>query len=180
MRIITGKKKGLKLISPKGDYTRPTESRIKESLFNILGNVTDSIVCDLFAGSGAIGLEFLSRGAKLVYFVENDINALTALKSNLKKANLPNYKVIEKDYVIALNEIDRNGNFFDFIYVDPPYDSINIYDNSLKLISELEVFRESLIIVESDVNTEIKNLQLFNIIDKRKYRSTILYFLRRQ
>lgn len=179
MRIITGSRRGLKLIGPKGDHTRPTESRIKESLFNILGNVVDSTVCDLFSGSGAIGLEFLSRGAKLVYFVENDTNALVALKSNLNKAKLPNYKIIGKDYIIAMNEIAKTEIPFNFIYIDPPYDAINIYETSLKIINQLDIFQKSLIIVESDINTEINNIQLFDVIDKRKYRNTILYFLRR-
>lgn len=180
MRVITGKRKGLRLRSPEGDNTRPTESRIKESLFNILGNVSDSVVCDLFAGSGGIGIEFLSRDAKEVYFVENNDLALKVLKNNLDKVNLTNYKIIPKDYKKAIKSLSEKNIRFDYVYIDPPYDRKDIYNKSLELLSEISVFENSLIIVESDKDTNIENLKYYEIIDERKYRSTILYFLRRK
>lgn len=179
MRIITGKRRGLKLLSPKGQNTRPTESRIKESLFNILGNVSGSTACDLFAGSGAIGLEFLSRDAKEVYFIENNKEALDVLKKNIKKANLSGFQIIENDYKFAIEKMVNLGKKFDYVYIDPPYDKKSIYNDVLKIIYNTQIFEDSLIIVESDKDVKIDNIRLFNILDERNYRNTKLYFLRR-
>lgn len=180
MRIITGKRKGMRLASPKGNKTRPTESRIKESLFNILTNVSGSIVCDIFAGSGAIGLEFLSRDADLVYFIENNRDVLPVLKSNINKTKLANYILLEKDYKDALKDISNSNHCFDYVFVDPPYAFVDFYNNTLELINHYDNFNDSLIIVEAYCGLTLEKINLYNIIDKRKYRNTVLYFLRRR
>ena len=180
MRIITGKRKGSKLVGPLGENTRPTESRIKESIFNILGNVNDSYVLDLFSGSGSIGLEFLSRGSKEVYLVDNNKNAIKAINTNVKKLNLSGAHVIQSSYLDALSDISKKNVEFDFIYVDPPYDAVDIYDKTLEYLNKYDNFFNSLIIVETKKDININNLKLFNIIDMRQYRDTIVYFLRRQ
>lgn len=179
MRIISGKRKGLKLFSPSGKNTRPTEDRIKESLFNILGNVSDSIVLDLFSGTGNIGLEFLSRGAKEVYLVENNKLSLDTIKKNIDKINLPGIKLLSLDYLNALTKLKKDNIKFDYVYIDPPYEKINLYEKSLKFILEEDIFVDSLIILETKDGLIIDNINNFNIIDERKYRDTILYFLRR-
>lgn len=97
MRVISGNKRGLKLQTPIGDGTRPTEDRVKENIFNILGQMFyDSKVIDLFSGTGQIGIEFLSRGAEKVIFVEREKNVLKVLKENLAKASYK-AKILEKD-----------------------------------------------------------------------------------
>lgn len=180
MRIITGKRKGLKLNAPKGTDTRPTESRIKESLFNILGNVSNSNVLDLFSGSGSIGLEFLSRGADKVVFVDNSKKSIECIKKNLKKAKLPGGKVLFSNYKKAIDNLENKDINFDYVYIDPPYNKKEIYEDALHIISKSPLFVNSLIIVESTKDMDLENISLFKIIDQRQYRSTILYFLRRK
>lgn len=181
MRIISGQRRGLKLKSPKGDHTRPTESRVKESIFNILANVSGSKVLDLFAGSGSIGLEFLSRDADLCYFVESDKLALKSLEDNLSKANLGKYKIFPYDSIKALKYISKGEIIFNYIYIDPPYDRVSLYDKSLEIIHKNhQAFGKALIIVEADKSVKIDKLPLFSIKDKRNYRDTVIYFLRRK
>lgn len=178
MRIITGKRRGLKLNSNKSFDTRPTEDRIKESLFNILGNVSDSTVLDLFSGTGNIGLEFLSRGAKEVYLVDNNKEAINVIKKNVEKVNLPGAVVLRADYYQALKDLANIS--FDYIYIDPPYEALDIYENALKTISKNKSFKDSLVIVEASKDLQIKNLNLFKILDQRTYRSTVIYFLKEE
>lgn len=178
MRIITGKRKGLKLNSNKNFETRPTEDRIKESLFNILGNVSDSLVLDLFSGTGNIALEFLSRGAKKVYLVDNNKDAINVIIKNVEKVNLPGCKVIKSDYIKALE--DLKDIKFNYIYIDPPYQEKDIYESTLANIAKNNTFKESLVIVEADKNMQLENLSLFKILDQRTYRSTVIYFLKEE
>ncbi|WP_054252072.1 16S rRNA (guanine(966)-N(2))-methyltransferase RsmD [Neofamilia massiliensis] len=178
MRIITGKRKGLKLNSNKNFDTRPTEDRIKESVFNILGNVSESLVLDLFAGTGNIGLEFLSRGAKEVYLVDNNKDAINVINKNVEKINLPGCKIIKSDYIQALRDLSNIK--FNYIYIDPPYQEKNIYEASLKNIASNKNFKKALVIVETDKNMKLDNLSLFKILDQRTYRSTVIYFLKEE
>lgn len=178
MRIITGKRKGLKLNSNKNFETRPTEDRIKESVFNILGNVSDSLVLDLFSGTGNIALEFLSRGAKEVYLVDNNKDAINVIRKNVEKVNLPGCKVIKSDYLKALE--DLKDIKFNYIYIDPPYQEKDIYESTLANIAKNNTFKESLVLVEADKNMQLENLSLFKILDQRTYRSTVIYFLKEE
>lgn len=178
MRIITGKRKGLKLNSNKNFDTRPTEDRIKESVFNILGNVSDSIVLDLFAGTGNIALEFLSRGAKEVYLVDNNKEAINIIRKNVEKVNLPGCKIIKSDFIQASRDLSNIE--FNYIYLDPPYQEKDIYEASLKNIASNKNFKKALVIVEADKNMKLDNLSLFKILDQRTYRSTVIYFLKEE
>ena len=181
MRIITGIRKGMNLETVDGINTRPTESRIKESLFNILGDVSDSRVLDLFAGSGAIGLEFLSRGANIVSFIENNPDSLKALKKNIDKFKTENAIVINKDYKAALTELSEKSILFDYIYVDPPYDKLEYYEYALEFIFKNNLLEDKgLLIIEAKEGIIINNLSYYDNIDTRTYRSTIIYFLRRK
>ena len=123
MRVITGLARGHKLMTPEGVNTRPTTDRIKETLFNILAPyVMDSDFLDLFSGSGAIGIEALSRGARKAVFVEKDPKALAALKWNLSHTKLEQKAEVRSGNVHrVLEELGRDGAQFDLIYLDPPY-----------------------------------------------------------
>lgn len=122
MRIISGKYRGIVLDSPKNNAVRPTTDRIKETIFNIIQwDVNDARVLDLFAGSGALGIEALSRGAKEVIFVDNNANSLRLVNSNLAKIK-ENCSVFRNDYLDALRKVDGK---FDLIFVDAPYMSGN-------------------------------------------------------
>ena len=179
MRIISGKARGTKLYTLDGTATRPTLDRVKESLFNIIQNdIEDSTVLDLFSGSGAIGLEFLSRGAKRAVLCDNSKDAIKIIKQNVQKTHFEEIAEIYNMEFTKLVERLQNQKF-DIIYIDPPYatDFIKI---SLEKIIEYKLVNENTkIIVETDDETRILN-QIekmdVEITDKRKYgRATIIF-----
>ncbi|MCO4760135.1 MAG: 16S rRNA (guanine(966)-N(2))-methyltransferase RsmD [Myxococcales bacterium] len=128
MRVIAGTRKGLRLQVPTGRNVRPTPDRVREALMSILGGFFDGErVLDLCAGSGAVGIELLSRGCGSAVFVEKDGKALTCLRGNLAKARLPQsdeakVEVLASNALRALASLERRGVQFDYIYFDPPYD----------------------------------------------------------
>ena len=121
MRIVAGSRKGHTIHAPRGRDTRPTSDRVRENAFNLIGPVDNARVFDLFAGSGAMGLEALSRGADRVVFVENDREAVRAIERNLDRLRLTGATVLEEDAVRALAEEARRGRHYDLVLVDPPY-----------------------------------------------------------
>ena len=179
MRIISGKARGTKLYTLDGTATRPTLDRVKESLFNIIQNdIEDSTVLDLFSGSGAIGLEFLSRGAKRAVLCDSSKDAIKIIKQNVQKTHFEEKVEVYNMEFTKLVERLQNQKF-NIIYIDPPYatDFIKI---SLEKIIEYELVNENTkIIVETDDETRILN-QIekmdVEITDKRKYgRATIIF-----
>ena len=179
MRIISGKARGTKLYTLEGTNTRPTLDRVKESIFNIIQNdIEDSTVLDLFSGSGAIGLEFLSRGAKRAVLCDSSKDAIKIIKQNVQKTHFEEKVEVYNMEFTKLVERLQNQKF-DIIYIDPPYatDFIKI---SLEKIIEYELVNENTkIIVETDDETRILN-QIekmdVEITDKRKYgRATIIF-----
>lgn len=123
MRIISGMYRNRQLISPKGDTTRPTSEKLRGSLFNICQNyIEDALFLDLFAGSGAMGLEALSRGAKSVTFVESDRDAIRCIKQNVASLDADKHASIIRGNVFdVLQQLQKQGKKYDIIYADPPY-----------------------------------------------------------
>ena len=121
MRIISGKARGTKLYTLEGTNTRPTLDRVKESIFNIIqGNIENATVLDLFAGSGAIGLEMLSRGAKKAVLCDNSKEAVGIIKKNIEKTHSQEKaEIYNSDFETCLEKIKNQK--FDIIYLDPPY-----------------------------------------------------------
>lgn len=165
MRIISGKYKGKKIYGFDIEGTRPTMDRVKESLFGIIqNNLKDSICLDLFAGSGSLGIEALSNGASICYFVDKNKQILNILKNNLK--GIENSILIEKEYLMALEELKNKK--FDVIFLDPPYKD-NLITPSIKKIIELNMLNKDGIIVCEYENEDIKcDLKL---IKDKKYGS---------
>ena len=132
MRIISGKARGTKLYTLEGLNTRPTLDRVKESLFNIIQNyLNNAIVLDLFSGSGALGIESISRGAKKAILCDNNYNAITIIMKNIEKCHIENdTEIIYKDYKKCLNSLNEK---VDIIFIDPPYKK-NIAVESVKII----------------------------------------------
>ncbi|OON92454.1 MAG: hypothetical protein ATN34_01675 [Epulopiscium sp. Nele67-Bin002] len=121
MRVISGKCRGTKLIAPDGTTTRPTADRVKETIFNIINfDLPRCRFLDLFSGSGAIGIEALSRGAECAVFVEADEKALAVIKKNLEKTRLAQFATVYKSRVEEILREDIIGTF-DIIFIDPPY-----------------------------------------------------------
>jgi 16S rRNA (guanine966-N2)-methyltransferase len=119
VRIISGEHRGARIFAPKGDGTRPTSDRVREAAFNLIGPVEGTSVLDLFAGSGAMGLEALSRGAASAVFVESDRDACRAIDRNVVKLRLGGATVLQRDVFQVLATETRP---YDLILVDPPYD----------------------------------------------------------
>ncbi len=133
MRIIAGSRKGARIFAPKGSETRPTGDRVREAAFNLIGpgRVEDASVLDLFAGSGAMGLEALSRGAAHATFVESDREACRAINRNLDKLDLEGATVLCQDALTALRADVRSGTRYDLVLVDPPYRRFSSLQNAL-------------------------------------------------
>lgn len=183
MRVISGTRKGHKLKSPKGLNTRPTQDRIKESLFNILGNIGEgSLVLDLFSGSGSIGIEFLSRGSKKCYFIDNSSNSIKIIRENLNITRFNNKsKIYKKDVFRAIQFLSSEGLRFDYIFMDPPYKR-GLVSSVLEFIDENDILKSGgLIIIEHENELELADF-IFNLdkVDKRKYGSkTISFYIRK-
>lgn len=123
MQIITGKYRGRKLLSLETEKTRPTLARVKESLFSMVDEyISDKVVLDLFAGSGALGIEALSRNAKKVYFIDSNPDAKKIIETNLRNVK-EDFSVEISDYVLALDKYAKTGVKFDIVFLDPPYKS---------------------------------------------------------
>ena len=179
MRIISGKAKGTKLYTLEGTNTRPTLDRVKESIFNIIQNdIEDAEILDLFAGSGAIGLEFLSRGAQKVVLCDNSKDAMAVIKRNIEKTHMDKkVQTVNADFNTCLEKVKNQK--FDIIYIDPPYETSYISEALRKIVEYGMTQKENTIIIETDdeirILKEIENIKI-KIVDKRKYgRATIIF-----
>lgn len=172
MRVISGTNKGQRLLAPKGKKTRPTEDRIKESIFNILMPIKeDSIILDVFSGSGQIGIEFLSRGAEKVIFVDYSKESIAIINENLERTRLKNKGlVIKSDYSKALEHCMENEIFFDYIYMDPPLSEIILFKKALEQIHTNSLLKvDGVLIIEHQKDIEFDDMYNFSLIDNRKY-----------
>ena len=157
MRIISGKYKGKKLNGFNIEGTRPTMDRVKESLFGMIQTyIHGSIVLDLFAGSGALGLEAVSNGAKECYLIDNNIEAIKTIKENSQNFE-ETLNIIHIDYKKFLKTTDKK---FDIIFLDPPYKE-NQLDKSLRIIEERDLLNENgIVICEYEIGEPHTNLEL--------------------
>lgn len=174
MRIISGKYRGLKLYEFEGGEVRPTADRVKESLFDILyGKISGAHVLDLFAGSGNLGIECLSRGADFVTFNDVSAKSCALLKKNLSKIEDKNYCVYNLDFSLCLARAGKS----DIIFIDPPYKSEDGI-SALEIIADKKLLKEDGIAVyerDRSFSGEIAGLTAF---DERKYGRTYLTFFK--
>lgn len=178
MRIISGSARGLKLNTPLNNDIRPTTDRVKESMFNIISSqVYDSIVLDLFSGSGALGIESISRGAKEAYFCDKSKESIRVLKSNIEKTRFNEKShIMNQDYKSALKKLSSKKLTFDLIFVDPPYYE-GLFEDVLKLIDENGVLDEDgIIVVEHDADIKMEDVGKLHIYKEKKYGITMLTF----
>lgn len=188
MRIIAGKFKAKRINSPKTELTRPTLDRVKEALFSIINNyIKDANVLDLFSGTGNLGLEAISRGAKFALLNDDKNVAISTIISNVELTNTQNcVKITKKDYIKCLNQIIKEEMVFDVIFLDPPYDS-DLGINSLKFISDSKdkiLAKNGIIIYETDKNfitkcnkknpSMLDNFENLVCIDERIYSNVVL------
>jgi len=184
--VISGKFKGKPLYAPKGKKVRPTTDRVKETLFSILfskGAALDGKALDLFAGSGALGIEALSRGAIECFFVDVDQDSIALAKKNLTYvgASSSSYKVYRADYKKALGELA--GNKFDIIFIDPPFNSLVELSSIEGILSNDLLCDYGIIVIEHDVRHDLLQLKQANLpleFETRTLGNTCLTFVTKE
>lgn len=181
-RIISGTARGIRLLPVPGDTTRPVTDRVKEALFNIIStDIIDSCFLDLFGGTGSIGIEALSRGAKLCHFIEINSKAVSTIKENLVRT-----KTAERAKVFLADAlkfvISPQPQIYDYIYIAPPQykglwkTALDRVDKNIRLLSD-----DGWVIVQIDpVEYEKMDLQSMSEFEQRRYGSTLLVFFRRE
>lgn len=154
MRIIAGSRKGARIAAPPGRTTRPTPDRVREAAFNLIGPLEGARVLDLYAGSGAMGLEALSRGAALVVFVESDRVAVDTIKRNLEKLDLVGAAVVRGDAPARVAADARGGSRYDLVLIDPPYRMLTDALDRLALHLPAILAPDGLVVIESVASEE--------------------------
>ncbi|MFN2627635.1 MAG: 16S rRNA (guanine(966)-N(2))-methyltransferase RsmD [Gaiellaceae bacterium] len=154
MRIVAGSRKGHTIHAPKGVDTRPTGDRVREAAFNLIGPVDGATVLDLFAGSGGMGLEALSRGAARAVFVESDRGAIRAIERNLDRLRLTGAAVLARDAIQALVAETSAGRTYDLVLVDPPYAMFADLQPRLARYLPSVLAEDGLLVVETGANVE--------------------------
>jgi len=179
MRIVAGENKGNILKSPKDLHVRPTSEKVREALFDILGtSVEETCFLDLFAGTGAVGIEALSRGAKKAIFIEKEQKCIKIIKDNLKKTeNSQNALVYKIDFLSGLKLLARKKFLLDYIFLDPPYNR-GLVNISLLEISKLPILRHSGLVIAQHYKKEkvMENLNNLSLYNQRRYGECYLSF----
>ena len=165
MRVIAGKARRINLCSLPGLETRPTQDRTKETLFNVLNPyIADCNFLDLFSGSGAIGIEALSRGAKNAVFVEKNPSAISCIQKNLKSTKLEqDVKVYTMDAISCIKRLEMENQVFDVVFMDPPYNHEFEKEILFALHDSKIIHEDTLIVVEASNETK------FDYVDKLKF-----------
>lgn len=172
MRIIAGTHRGRRIAAPKGAHTRPTGDRVREALFNLVGPVVGASVLDLYAGSGALGLEALSRGAARCVFAETDASACQVIRQNLAQLGFHEALVLQRDAVSVLRDERLAGRRHELVLLDPPYERWQALEAVLAESVPGAVASSGLVVVETDAHVE--PLLPLDLVTTRRYGSARL------
>ena len=178
MRIISGLKKSREIKFVKSSTTRPTMDKIREAVFNTLGDVTNLTTLDIFAGSGGYSLEALSRMAKLSYINDKDIKCYKIIKENLDNLEFKNFKLFKQDYKDLLESLKLEGIKFDIVFIDPPYHD-NLYSDVLLKLDGI-VKNSSIIVIETLKKIEFEIPLIYDIIKEKEYSENKIIYLKRR
>lgn len=178
MRIIAGKYKGKKLVDFDLSTTRPTSDMIREALFDKIGyKVIDSTFLDLFAGTGACGIEAISRGAQYVYFVDANKNATNIIKKNMQSIQTTNFEILQNDYILATKTFAKQNLQFDIVFLDPPYAS-DFAENSIELLNQNNLLKNDFLIVWEHDKTKLQYIEnTYPNAKTKKYGEKFLTYL---
>ncbi len=182
MRVISGKLRGKKLLSVKGLILRPTSDRVREAIFDILqGQIAERKVLDLFAGTGALGIEALSRGASSAVFVENSPKSLSALRRNLADCRLQEFSsILDEEVTDGIRFLEGRGVIFDLVFLDPPYGK-GLARKTLEALSQSPIVTpETLMIAEHSPGENLDKMPYLEMTDQRKYGGTRVSFFRQK
>jgi 16S rRNA (guanine966-N2)-methyltransferase len=172
VRIIAGTHRGRRISAPKGAHTRPTGDRVREALFDLVGPVDDASVLDLYAGSGALGLEALSRGAARCVFAETDPAACRVIRRNLEQLGLTGGLVVQRDAAAVLRGEAASRARHDLLLVDPPYERWAALEEGLAPLLAAVVAPSGLVVVETGAGTEPR--VTLDLVTSRRYGSARL------
>ena len=178
MRVISGNLKGRRLSSLKGQKLRPTSDRVKEAIFDILQDqIRGQKVLDLFAGTGALGIEALSRGAKWAVFVEESTRSLSALRRNLEECRLEDRaEVLGREARAAIKILEARGDSFELIFLDPPYGK-GLARRALETLSRSSIVTpHTLVVAEHSLSEKLDFIPSWQRVDERRYGSTQVSF----
>ena len=181
MRVISGFLKGREIKGYNLVGTRPTMDRVKESIFGtIQNNIKDSIVLDLFSGSGSLGIEAISNGAKYCYFIDNNIEVIKLLNKTISNFKIEDYsKIMHFDYKKALLYFRENNIKFDLIFVDPPYKD-KIIDEVIQMVLEYNLLNiDGLLILEFQFDLLKDNYQNLKLIKNKRYNDKYVYIFKK-
>ncbi|MCQ2786937.1 MAG: 16S rRNA (guanine(966)-N(2))-methyltransferase RsmD [Bacilli bacterium] len=174
MRVVGGLYRHRELVWPKVEGTRPTKDMVREAIFSAISSkLTNSVVLDLFAGSGAMAIEAISRGASFGYLVDNSYDANIAIKENLTNLKINNAKVYSTDYLDALNDLKNHNVKIDVLFLDPPY-KMNEYEKFISEANDL-LNEHAVIVIESDAQVKINGT--YNKIKEYRYGKTFVTIL---
>ncbi|MGD8780406.1 MAG: 16S rRNA (guanine(966)-N(2))-methyltransferase RsmD [Ignavibacteria bacterium] len=177
MRVITGKLKGRTIKMPKSKLVRPTTDKNKEAIFNYLNNFVDFdgiTACDIYAGSGSLGIEIISRGAKEVHFIEKNYNVLNVLKENLKTLGIEDSAKVFKTDAVKFSKFESHIQY-DLIIADPPFFNDDIHFVFNNIIENEFLSRHSLFIIERSIQTEKKDIEAFKINPAKRMGDSLIY-----
>jgi len=181
MRVIGGVYRSRLIDMPKGVEIRPTQDRVREAIFNILGDISGKVVLDLFSGSGAFGIESLSRGASKSTFVENNVRCVQTIEKNIENLKIPadRYDVIKGSAIRAVYGLDESGFKYDIVFMDPPYHR-DLARNCLINLDSCDILSQFATVVVEHYKLDELDLDLASLVlDKeRKYGDTVITFLK--
>ncbi len=169
LRIIGGNYRHRRIDFPSSSEIRPTKDKVREAVFSSLSNIKGKAFLDMYAGSGAIGLEAYSRGASPVYLIDNNPAAIKCIKGNISSLEISNVTLIEKDSCDALNDLKESNIVFDYIYLDPPYEEEQ-YARDLSLLYQYHLLaNDAIIVVESNKALSQDDFPYFDIVKRKNF-----------
>ena len=180
MKVVAGKYKGFNILSPKSKTSRPTDNKVKEAIFDMLYPFKyEYKALDLFAGTGQMGIEFLSRGAKEVYFNEKNYSNFAILNKNLNKVGRDGVITYKKDFIRCLKDLYGEDKKFDYIFLDPPYET-DFIDKALFCIIEYDLLSEDgIVITESSIDIDFSEKYDLHILKDKSYGRKFIKFYRK-
>jgi 16S rRNA (guanine966-N2)-methyltransferase len=180
VRVIAGRLGGRRISATRGSTTRPTSDRVREATFALLGSVEGARVLDLFAGSGGLGIEALSRGAASAVFVERDARAARALRGNLLELGLATAvaELRENDALVALRTARRRRETYDLVFIDPPYRHVRVLEPALRALLPALLAPSARVVLESDRREQLELLEHTEL--QRRYGDTTITIQRNE
>ncbi|MCX5680591.1 MAG: 16S rRNA (guanine(966)-N(2))-methyltransferase RsmD [Candidatus Omnitrophica bacterium] len=182
MRVIGGFYRSRLIDMPKGVEMRPTQDKVREAIFNILGDISGKAVLDLFSGSGAFGIESLSRGASRATFVENNIRCVQTIENNLENLQIPSshYDIMKRSALRAIYDLEGEGSKYDIVFMDPPYHK-DLAKNCLINLDSCDILSQFATVVVEHYKLDELDFDLETLVSdkEREYGDTVITFLKR-